>query len=336
MLVTILFVGLIVAALALHAFYIIFKRLKCSFKDKSVIITGGSKGIGKCIAIEMAKEGALSIVIMARRINELKEAKAEIERNCVSKKTKVVAVSCDVTDKIKVKEAIDSLKTEHGVDRIDSLFLVHGAAIPGYFVEQDEKDFEFQMNLNYFGSLYVTKAVLPHIMRNPLHKNDKHIVFVSSAICLCTFIGYSSYAPTKFAVRGLAESLESELQGHGIKVHLSIPSDTDTEGFGNENLTKPKETLEISGAVKLEQPSQPAKAIIRDIKKNKFWLFDSFDFELLVAIGQGITPRGCPFLSIVYGIIGIIASYFINFQFTSISYKHAKERETRFNSFWNK
>lgn len=173
-----------------------------------------------------------------------------------------MALSCDVTDKQKVRETINSLSKDHSINDIDFLFLVHGMAIPGYIVEQDEQLFEKQMQLNYFGGVYVTKAALP-IMMSKKGQQNKHIVFVSSAICLCTFIGYGSYAPTKFAIRGFAETLQNELQGHGISVHISIPSDTDTEGFKKENETKPKECLEISGLVKVEPPEKPARAIIR-------------------------------------------------------------------------
>jgi 3-dehydrosphinganine reductase len=171
-------------------------------------------------------------------------------------------LSCDVTDKNKVRETIASLPTEHDVKDVDFLFLVHGMAIPGYVVEQDETVFERQMQLNYFGGVYVTKAILPIMMKKKT-KESKRIVFVSSAACLVTFIGYGSYSPTKYAIRGFAEALHNELQGHNINVHISIPSDTETEGFARENETKPKETFEISGTVKVEKPDQPARAILR-------------------------------------------------------------------------
>jgi 3-dehydrosphinganine reductase len=327
---------LLVIALVTLVVHMVFvlRRPKCSLKDKSVVITGGSKGIGKALAIEVAQEGPASIVLIARNIKELNQAKEEIEKKCISQKTKVITISCDVTDKKQVRDIVNNL-SDQKINDVDFLFLVHGMSIPGYIVEQEEEIFERQMQLNYFGGVYVTKAILP-MMMNKRGQQNKHIVFVSSAACLCTFIGYGSYAPTKYAIRGFAESLHNELQGHGISVHISIPSDTDTEGFKRENETKPKECLEISGIVKVEQPEQPARAILRDMKKNKFFLFDSFDFDLLVTIGQGITPRRCPVWDPVKAFIGTIVSFFIQYQFAGISRKHAPTREKRFRELWNK
>ncbi len=173
----------------------------------------------------------------------------------------MLTISCDVTNKVAVAQVIETLATK-SIRSIDSLFLVHGASYPGYIIEQDTELFEKQMQLNYFGGVYVTKAFLPLLFRDR-KKEDKHITFVASACAVCTFTGYGSYAPTKYAIRAFAETLHNELQGHGIQIHLSLPTDTETEGFKNENLTKPKECMEISGDIKVQQPDQPAKAIIR-------------------------------------------------------------------------
>eukprot|EP00047_Mylnosiga_fluctuans_P008485 m.7514 g.7514 ORF g.7514 m.7514 type:complete len:165 (-) comp2198_c0_seq1:51-545(-) len=76
-----------------------------------------------------------------------------------------------------------------------------------------------------------------------------HLILVSSAVALCSMVGYSSYAPTKFALRGLADSLRNELVASNIKVTIFYPSNMDTPGFAEENKTKPAETrtLEDSG-----------------------------------------------------------------------------------------
>jgi len=68
------------------------------------------------------------------------------------------------------------------------------------------------------------------------------LVFFSSAVACCGMIGYSSYSPSKFALRGLCDSINLELSSQKVDVHLYLPSNIDTPGFIIENLTKPKET----------------------------------------------------------------------------------------------
>ena len=71
-----------------------------------------------------------------------------------------------------------------------------------------------------------------------LHNN----ILYSSAVAFCGMVGYSAYAPTKFALRGLADCLRNELVGSGVKVSIFYPSNMDTPGFAVENKTKPAET----------------------------------------------------------------------------------------------
>jgi 3-dehydrosphinganine reductase len=219
-----------------------------------------NRGIGKALAIQCATENPKRIILIARNLTELENAKQEIAN--VNASVETHAMSCDVTNKDQVKGLTETFNNL-SITSIDFLFIVHGAAYPGYIFEQNVELFEKQMQLNYFGGVYITKEFLPMLIRNRQKNVAKHIVFVTSACAVCTFTGYGSYAPTKYAIRGFAESLHNEMQGHGIDVHISLPSDTDTEGFKNENLTKPQECSEISGKIKVQQPEQPAKAILR-------------------------------------------------------------------------
>lgn len=95
------------------------------------------------------------------------------------------------------------------------------------------------MEINYYGCLYTSKAIIPDLITQ--NKKSK-LIFFSSAVAVCGLIGYSSYVPTKFALRGLADGLQSELKPYGIDVHIFLPSNIDSPGFKEENLTKPIET----------------------------------------------------------------------------------------------
>ena len=112
-----------------------------------------------------------------------------------------------------------------------------GAAYPGYFLEQDLAIFERTMRLNYLGSVFTAKAAVPAMVA----RSSGHLILISSGAAAASFLGYSSYAPTKFAVRGLADALRNELCGTGVRVSVAYPPDTDTPGFEQENKTKPPE-----------------------------------------------------------------------------------------------
>ena len=86
------------------------------------------------------------------------------------------------------------------------------------------------------------EAVVPHMVR----RRSGHIVIVASGLAVTSFLGYSSYAPTKWALRGLADTLRNELLGFGIAVQIAYPPDTETPGFAHENETKPPETTAVT------------------------------------------------------------------------------------------
>jgi len=106
--------------------------------------------------------------------------------------------------------------------------------------------FRDQMDVDYFGTLHAIRAVVPSM----IERRRGHLVTVSSTAGLIGVYGYSAYAPAKFAVRGLTETLRAELAPHGIVVSCVYPPDTRTPGFDAENALKPPETERISAAIK--------------------------------------------------------------------------------------
>ena len=94
------------------------------------------------------------------------------------------------------------------------------------------------MDLNYFGTLNAVRAAVPRMIA----RHGGHIVLVSSGMALTAYTGYSTYAPTKFAIRGLGECLRSELLPHNISVYQAYPPGFQSPGFDQENLTKPADT----------------------------------------------------------------------------------------------
>jgi 3-dehydrosphinganine reductase len=220
-----------------------------------VLITGGSSGIGLATAALAARGGA-RVSLVARDPRKLEDAAVQVGRGTVT-------ASADVTDATAVAAAVAAATAEHGP--VDVLVTAAGLAHPGYFAELDDDVFREQMDVDYFGTLHAVRAVVPAMVA----RGRGHLVLVSSTAGLVGVFGYSAYAPAKYAVRGLAETLRPELVHHGVTVSCVYPPDTLTPGFEAENALKPPETVKISEAIKPRDAGHVARAIVKGIEKDR-------------------------------------------------------------------
>ena len=230
---------------------------------KNAIITGGSSGIGKAVGCLLVERG-LNVAIIARTQETLNGARNDLERCRRRVDQRILKISADVSIRNDCFEAIETAKEQMG--GVDLLITSAGMARPGYFKELPIEVFEETMRVNYFGSLYAVKAVLPTMERQA----RGHVVLVSSGAGLTGIFGYTPYSPTKFALRGFAEALRSELKPVGIQVSIVYPPDTDTPQLHEENKTKPKERKAITGTAKCWSADNVAEVILKGIKKKKF------------------------------------------------------------------
>ncbi|KAJ1635695.1 hypothetical protein T492DRAFT_964241 [Pavlovales sp. CCMP2436] len=267
-------------------------------RGKHVLLTGGSQGLGKALALECAKRGA-AVTIMARGAAPLAAAKAELELVCAaaaaSSKTvtaKVETAPADVTDAKAVTAAVRAAEGAQG-RAVDVLFCVAGMAEPGYFLEQPAELFERQMKLNYLGTVHALLACLPGMVtRNPKNA-DCRVVLVGSGASAISFLGYAAYAPTKFAVKALAEALRNELCGTCVRVHCAYPPDTATAGFEREQVGKPAENKAMF-PLELHAPAAVAALLVRKICRSAppFHLPSPDPLQnLMLNSVAGVTPR---------------------------------------------
>uniref|UniRef100_A0A8D3DXH9 3-dehydrosphinganine reductase n=1 Tax=Scophthalmus maximus TaxID=52904 RepID=A0A8D3DXH9_SCOMX len=223
-----------------------------------VVVTGGSSGIGKSIAVECYRQGAF-ITLVARNEAKLLQAKKEVEKFAINDKQVVLCISVDVSsDYSQVESVIKQAQEKLGP--VDMLVNCAGSSISGKFEEVEVDRFKKLMEVNYLGSVYPTRAVITTMKERRMGR----IMFVSSQAGQIGLFGYTAYSPSKFALRGLAESLQMEIKPYNIYVTVAYPPDTDTPGLAEENKTKPLETKLISETSGVCQPDQVAKIIVRD------------------------------------------------------------------------
>ncbi|MCA4781386.1 3-ketoacyl-ACP reductase [Empedobacter stercoris] len=182
-------------------------------KGKKALVTGGSRGLGKAIALALAKEG-VDIAITGRNKNKLEETVTEIKNFGVKSDYSIF----DVAEKNEVKTQLEKLITSFGA--FDILINNAGIAAFGSFLEMEENDWEEIVRTNLFGPYYVSKTVVPSMVE--LGSGD--IINVSSTAGLKGNAVTSAYSASKAGLIGLSESLMFELRKKNIRVTTLTPS----------------------------------------------------------------------------------------------------------------
>jgi 3-dehydrosphinganine reductase len=249
------------------------------FEGHHVMVTGGSSGIGLATAEAFGRLGA-RVSLIARGRERLRTAVDTLRRDGID----AVFRQADVADRSSLTLAVGELVATNG--SCDILIASAGLCHPGYFQEIDDEVFRKEMDVNYFGTLNAVRAVAPLM----IEQRSGQIVGISSGAGLLGVFGYTAYGPTKFAVRGLMESLRAEMVPHGVRVHCVYPADIDTPQFAFEKTIRPSETAAITGIIKPLPPQRVAKAIIRGVRRDRFAIYTDTQTRLLAGF-SGHTSR---------------------------------------------
>ncbi|MEZ0396564.1 MAG: SDR family oxidoreductase [Anaerolineales bacterium] len=257
---------------------------RASFADKVVLITGGSSGIGLALAKALAAEGA-RLWLTGRRQDALTAAGREVER--AAGRTPGL-FPADVSDYAQVEALLAEVTRRDGLP--DLVINSAGVTHPGYVEEIPLEIFRQMMEVNYFGTVNVVKAVLPGM----LARRSGHIVNISSGAGFLGVFGYSAYGASKYAVRGFSDVLRAEMKPHGIRVSVVFPPDTDTPQLAYETPFKPPETKAISGNAKVQSPEAVAAAILKGVRRGRYVILPGFDiwlfYHLNNLLGNAVYP----------------------------------------------
>ena len=253
------------------------------FKNKVVLITGASSGIGKQTAIEFAKLGS-SIILVARRKNKLEQVENELKQFNVN----TLVCVCDVSKKDQVDELSKIVLQKF--DSVDILVNNAGFAIYGSVSDLSIDEIESQMETNYFGMIYCVKNFLPLMLK----KKSGHIVNVASVGASFSVPGVSSYCATKFAMLGFSEGLKHELYGTGVGLTVVSPIMVRTPLFEHPSFTN---FSKFSTGVSLSSETV-AKTIIKasnssrleivvpSVARAVIWFKQTFPFLINPIIGR--------------------------------------------------
>jgi uncharacterized protein len=238
-------------------------------KDKVIVITGASSGIGKQVAIDFANEGVKGVAIVARNRDRLNELALEIQDKC-----ECIVCPCDMSDKSAVVSMAGNVLEKFG--NIDVLVNNAGYGILGKVQVQSIDEIEAVTATNYLGMIYCTKAFLSSM----LARKNGHIVNVASLAASFGIPGLAAYCGSKFAMLGFSESLSHELRGTGVGITVVSPIGVRTNFFDHPSFKKKKswntryslDATTVSKSVLKASTSRRFEIVVPFFMRGAIWL----------------------------------------------------------------
>lgn len=236
-------------------------------------VVGGSEGIGLAVAEALTGRGG-DVVVLSRSAAKLEAALARLEARRTSPGQRLVCRALDVTDATATTSTVDTLVAELGTPEL--VVDTAGFARPGWLGEVPLEDVRAMMEVNFFGTLHVCHAVVPHLVR----AGGGTIVTTSSMAGLAGVFGYTGYCASKFAVVGFSQALRRELRPYGVRVQVLCPPNTRTPGFDEENRHKPAEVLAAEETVTTLEPEAVAAELLAALGSRRFLVIPGRDGRL--------------------------------------------------------
>ncbi|KAF8200228.1 oxidoreductase [Pholiota molesta] len=271
---------------------------------KHVYITGGSSGLGLSLAHILVQKGA-SISIVARNQKKLDEALESLEKLRISPAQKFHVYSYALASGSEATAALDAVCEPYGGEAPDAVFMCAGSSKPMFFVEMEERDLVEGMSNAYWVQAWTAWAAAKKMAKEK--KKGAKIVLVSSTLGYMSFLGWASYSPGKHALRGLADTLHSELMLYGIDVHIYFPATMYTPGFDEENVTKPEIVRKIESTDEGVTPEQAAQALYKGVVKGNAHITGDFITSVFCASTRGAAPRSNWLLDALFDMVAFIA-----------------------------
>lgn len=255
-------------------------------KNKIIVVTGGGNGMGREITLNLLKKGAKVVAIDMRE-----EALLETKKMAGSNANNLFTEVLNITDKAAVEKLPEHVIAHFGA--VDGL--INNAGIIQPFVRINSLEFdaiERVMNVNFYGTLYMIKAFLPHLLK----RSEAHILNISSMGGFLPVPGQSVYGASKAAVKLLTEALYSELLFTNVKVSLVFPGAIGTNITANSGVKVPNMSEDDmkNSKIKALPATDAAEQIVNGMEKNKELIYvgkDSKMMNLLYRISPGFATR---------------------------------------------
>lgn len=258
-------------------------------RESVVVVTGAASGIGRALAVCLAKQSIAGIAISDIDAEGL----AETEKLIDKPNLKVTTHPVNVADEAKMRGFAEEVVANHG--RVTHIINNAGVALGGSVREVSLDEMRWLMDINFWGVVYGTKLFLPYLEQ----EKSAHIVNFSSLFGLIAPPGQAAYAASKFAVRGFTETLRHELAGTNVAVSVVHPGGVKTNIANNAKIGKgvvltgdeiEERREKINRNLSRTTPEQAAEIIVSGIKKRNPRIIIGADAHLLGIIAR-LFPR---------------------------------------------
>jgi NADP-dependent 3-hydroxy acid dehydrogenase YdfG len=256
-----------------------------AFAGKVCVITGAGSGIGRALAVRLAKKGAkLAISDVAT------EGLAETERLCSELGAEVKADRLNVAEREAFLLYADEVKKHFG--KVNQIYNNAGIAFTGEVEHSDFKDIERVMDVDFWGVVNGTKAFLPALIES----GDGHVINVSSLFGLVAIPSQSAYNAAKFAVRGFTEALNQEMAvaGHPVAVTCVHPGGIKTNIANNATAVEGRDSAKLAEVfnkrLATTTAETAAKVIIDGVEKKKARVLIGLDATALDIMQRILGP----------------------------------------------
>lgn len=246
--------------------------------EKNVLLTGASGGIGRCIALELARRRA-RVALAGRRETRLRGLAAHANSDGAF----ATALPCDLTapdgPAMLYERAVDELGS------VDILINNAGQSCFGPLADEEESKIRHVVGVNLTASILLAREVLPAMLK----RRSGHIVNIGSAVGSIGLPQFATYSATKFALRGFSEALRRELAGSGITVTYVAPRTTDT----TMNTRAVRDAMAQSGAA-MDAPEKVARIVVNAIEDDRSDVYIGWPERLFVrlnALLPGLVDR---------------------------------------------
>ncbi|WP_280269754.1 SDR family NAD(P)-dependent oxidoreductase [Nocardia wallacei] len=234
-----------------------------TFQDRTAVITGAGAGIGRALALELARRGA-RLALSGRNLDNV----AETAALCEKEGARARAYRLDVTDRAAVYRHAEEVVADF--DRVDLVVNNAGVSLTADVEELSWEDFRWIVDINFWGVMHGTKAFLPHVIAS----GDGHIANVSSMFGLAACPSQSAYSATKFAMRGFTDALRQEMKiaGHRVGVSSVHPGmiKTGIAWKARAGGDRDRDALAANfDRLAKTSPERAAQVILAGIRKNK-------------------------------------------------------------------
>ncbi|KAF2088889.1 NAD(P)-binding protein [Saccharata proteae CBS 121410] len=322
---------LFLAVLCLDIMGFFSRKNRFPVDGRTVVITGGSQGLGRGLAKALARKGA-NVVIVARNSQKLEEALGYISGAAIKPEQRFHYISADVTRPEENNRILEEVTAWNNNQLPDIVWANAGSSIPTLFVDTPIDVLRAQMDINYFSAAYLAQATMKAWLRPTAGEKSasassmlpRHFVITSSSAAFVGVAGYTPYSPAKAALRNLSDALRLELSYYNgaarrdassrrpdISIHCLCPGTIASPGYKEENAIKHPITAILEDGDPVQSEDEAAAVSLKELEKGHYLIATNLLAKAMRAGAISGSPRNNWFVDTMFAWLSSILWLFI-------------------------